>query len=84
MHGTLLDCDDVGFVDDVLGGVRRNTGQAVVHGISVALTFCCRAMAARRLSHALDAATFLRRADERGSDVLGISWKSILTTILFL
>jgi hypothetical protein len=67
----LLDCDDDGFIDDVLGEVRRNTGQAVVHGISVALTFCCRAMAARWLSHALDAVSFLRRADERGGDVLG-------------
>ncbi len=67
----LLDCDDDGFFDGVLGGVRRNTAQAVVHGISVALTFCCRAMAARPLSHAFDAVSFLRRADERDSDVLG-------------
>ena len=70
----LLDCDDDGFIDGVLGGVGRNTAQAVVHGISVALTFCCRAMAARPLSHALDAVLFLRRADERGGDVLGIQW----------
>ncbi len=77
----LLDCDDDGVSDGVLGGVRRNTGQAVVHGISVALTFCCRCMAARRLSHALDAGSFLRPADERGVDVLGTSRKCILTTI---
>ncbi len=67
----LLDCDDDGFIDGVLGGVRRNTRQAVVHGISVALTFCCRAMAARPLAHALNAVSFLRRSDKQGGDVLG-------------